>query len=285
MLQMIGLSWKSLGYVFFLCFGSFLAGWLTALFILPGKKGLEGGPPAKIQHKKNLSVYKSDHMPNHTAESSTVAEIPFFEELRDNIMLLFDPYKMDSLMRKNTFLEDQGGPIKDHSVQKQGRPPVILKKQRTEKGEWSGEQLKNPPQTFYRDERASLPSIPEPVPDEAPLAEGNEIALSPLKKLQQEYDKKNREQFARLSSGKKVFSVDGKFSFLVNVFSEQDEAMEFFSKMKSQYPSWSFFLKVHKDHIRVYLGPFSSKEKAMEFKKSQPHPLPFSQDFLEEVSL
>ena len=89
-----------------------------------------------------------------------------------------------------------------------------------------------------------------------------------------------------IETNQKFFKTNGKFSFMVNVFSDQDKAFNFIKEMKKQYPLWSFLLKIQKDHIRVYLGPFPSKELAEEFKKSIPHPTPFSSlEFLEEVSL
>ena len=73
---------------------------------------------------------------------------------------------------------------------------------------------------------------------------------------------------------------------MVNVFSSQEKVSKYVNQMKKQYPMWSFLIKAHKDHIRVYVGPFPSKKLAEEFKKALPRPSPFSSlDFLEEVSL
>ena len=113
------------------------------------------------------------------------------------------------------------------------------------------------------------------------------LKLNPfLQKVQKAYDKKNKEQLFSIENQQEFFKPSGKFSFLVNVFSKEEKAFEYIEKMKKEYPFWSFLLKSHGDHIRIYLGPFVSKKEALKFKKELPLPYPFSSlEYLEEVGL
>ena len=115
-----------------------------------------------------------------------------------------------------------------------------------------------------------------------PLKEGEEIHI---KLAQAKYDKANREQLSAILESQNNFTMKGRFGFLINIFSNEEEAEEYVKKMKADYPLLSFLIKIHSNHIRIYLGPISSKEKALEFRKKIPQPQPFSLDFLEEVSL
>lgn len=275
---MINFGWKSLIFIFLLCFGSFLAGWLTAVFILPRSlppAELSGTDPETMELSKALEIPSSPKEQETKPPTDTEKSLPFFEEMKDNIILLFNPYKMDSLIKKNTYLDkNTDGPIKTQKAK-----AISLKVPSFDK------KNKNSTPKSNIQKPSSYSSLQKLVPLGSRPKKAEDREESVLKKLQKEYDKKNREQFAKIPKDQQFFLINGKFSFLVNVFSEQKPALTYIQSIKEIYPMWSFFIKAYKDHIRVYLGPFASKEKAMEFKKSAPQPLSFTMDFLEEVSL
>ena len=276
-------------FVFFLCFGSFLAGWLTAVFILPGnfsqinplplKAGQSGNNQAsanqiQLKDEKQASSHKRNSVSNKSSGQKNRKEtFSFFEEMKKNIGLLFDPYKMDSMIKADTFLNEKDSPIRNQNIQ------IPLKAQ---PGRKSFSENKNPSKTFQQKEDMPYPPTPESS-SLGPESKTQETRSPTLKKVQEEFDKKNHEQFLKISENQKFFAIDGKFSFLVNAFSEQKKALEYVKDIKRKHPNWSFFIKVHEDHTRIYLGPFPTEEKAMEFKQAMPPSL--SPDFLEEVSL
>ena len=239
--------------IFTLSFVCFLLGWLFAVFILPGQKLQH---LAEVKHSKQLSSKDS-------AKTQDQNQL-FLEEIKNNILLLFDPYKMDILVKKDTKLEQESSFIKKPdpvSVKKNINPYSLI------------------PRTNLKiiEEKKEHSALAEPAPQES---------NSKLHSIQADYDKKNKSQLILIEEEQRFFKSNGKFSFMVNVFSDQQKAFNYINQMKKQYPMWSFLLKAQKDHVRVYLGPFSSKELAVEFKKSIPKPSPFSSlDFLEEVSL
>lgn len=279
MTPVIGIRFYSLVLVFSLCFTSFLGGWLTAVFILPGKKSLQVHSPEIKNENKELytnSSAKDSIRQKKIIDEKKTSKVPFLKEMKDNIMFLFDPYKMDSIMKKNTYLE-----LKDSPIKKQTDLQIPLKIQATD--------LKKPTSFQKKNSEKQNTYLRNPFPEEYNSTENylkkeNSVS-STLQKIQKEYDKKNRKQLMEISGNQKFFKINGNFSFLVNVFSEQTEALNYVKSMKEIYPSWSFLLKAHIDHIRIYLGPFQTKEKALEFQKIIPSPSPFSQLFLEEVSL
>ena len=252
-------------FIFFLCFACFLFGWAFAVFVLPGQ-------PVK----SNLQTVKTstkEHVPENSQKTS-----PFFKDLRDNLLILFDPYKMDSTIKKHSLLEKSDSYIKKAK-------PIQVKAPLTPSVDHKTSFNPN------KEKKAEDPSL-------KPLSLLNSNSLEAetktkdqkinkkLQKVQEDFDKKNREQLMKIASVQDFFSTDGKFSFLVNGFSEKKKALKYIQDMKKTYPLWSFLIKAHKDHISVYLGPFSSKKKALEFKKSLSHSQPFSSlDFLEEISL
>ena len=245
---------KSLLSIFALSFICCLLGWLFAVFVLPGQQ---------LQH---LAKIKQKEQALLTEKPKTQSQ-PFLEELKNNILLLFDPYKMDSLVKKETELDQKSSFIKktDSSVKikKDSSLPAVVSQKAKNKLiiEKQPKLIEEPPSPLKR-----------PNPE--------------LKKIQDGYDKKNREQLLTIEKEQKFFKTNGKFSFMVNIFSNQEKAFKYINQMKKQYPLWSFLLKAHNNHIRIYLGPFPSKDLAKEFKKSLPIPLPFSSlEFLEEVSL
>ena len=256
-------------FVFFLCFATFLAGWLTAVYIVPGGFKVKQNPQPK-DRPRVLEETKDNPQTFLSERSSKAGQIlPFLEEMTNNILLLFNPYEMDSALKEGTHLKNKTAYIR------KSRKDIVLK---------------NPP-TSNRMKALKFPqnsSFPGPLdqklfPEE--LAFKSQELPSPQTEQQIRYDKKNREQLAEIAKSQNIFKRDGKFSFLVNVFSEEEEALEYIQKMKRDYPLWSFLIKAESDHIRIYLGPISSRREALEFKESLPRLLPFSFDFLEEVSL
>ena len=212
-----------------------------------------------------------------------------FKDMRDNIMMIFNPYKIDRLNKKDTLLDNKNSYI--HKKKKE----LGLKKPKFEikTNKKTDSYLKNPPLSLKKDAGKS------PLKKEAPAFNQDQLALkqknpstkslklSPfLQKIQKTYDKKNKEQLFSIANQQEFFKPSGNFSFLVNVFSKEEKAFEYIEKMKKEYPFWSFLLKSHGGHIRIYLGPFASKEEALKFKKELPLPYPFSSlEYLEEVGL
>ena len=215
---------------------------------------------------------------------------PLYKEMRDNMLVLFDPYAMDQLHRKDTVLNQKNSYI--HKDKKTIQLKKSLQKSTTEadnkktsllvnspllkrKGLQDSSSKQNSSDLLLKKEKTSL------------MKKFEDIHLDPfLQKLQKSYNEKNREQLLSIEKQQKFFKSSGKFSFLVNVFSEEEKAFEYIEKIKKEYPFWSLLLKAHGDHIRIYLGPFVSKESAMEFKKELPLPYPFSSlDYLEKVGL
>ena len=281
MSQMMSLHFRTLIFIFFLCFGSFLAGWLTAVFILPGnfskmdRKTLETESQSSLS-EENLSM-KEPGWKNGVDEKQNFS---FLEEMKNNILFLFDPYKMDSLVKKNTQLGNKEGPIKNQEPQ-----PIVLKIPPPAENTLKPSASKSSFQNINKQKESLYPTLQELASLETRPKTNEGKKDSVLQTLQAEYDKKNREQLLQISGEQDFFTINGHFGFLVNVFSEQDKALEYVQNMKENYPLWSFLLKAYKDHVRIYLGPFQSKQKALEFKQSIPQQPPFALDFLEEVSL
>ena len=108
-------------------------------------------------------------------------------------------------------------------------------------------------------------------------------SLSDLEKNRKDkFDKLNRKAFSRIKNRQNVFNERGQFSFLINVFSKEAEAMDYAQKLRGQFPLWGFFLKPDRKNLRVYLGPFLTKGRAADFIKALPDPKPFPNYFLEE---
>ena len=99
------------------------------------------------------------------------------------------------------------------------------------------------------------------------------------------FDKLNHEAFERIKNRQNVFNARGKFSFLINVFSKEKEAVKYVQKLRGRFPLWGFFLKPERQNIRIYLGPFLTKERAGDFIKTLPDPKPFPNYFLEMEGL
>ena len=254
---MMKMNSLSLILVFSVSFICFLLGWLFAVFVLPGKK-----TQISTETKQIEEILTAEN-PDKEIEKQAL-----LSELKNNVLILFDPYKIDNFLKKDSKLEKKNSFIKNST-------DILLKK--------NVEKPSAHPSNFQQQKLNTIKEIELSEKVEFPISE--KLSLK-LQAIQDEYDKKNKEHLLLIEKDQKFFKTTGKFSFMINVFSEQDKAFEFVKEMKQQYPMWSFLLKVHKDHIRVYLGPFPSKELANEFKKSIPQPLPFSSlDFLTEVSL
>ena len=219
-----------------------------------------------------------------------------FKNMQDNVMMIFNPYEIDRLNKKNTLLDNKNSYI--HKKKKE----FELKKSEVEVK--TNKEL----DSYFKKDTRKSPSKKDPPAsnlnssglkqdlitsnqDQLVLKQKNpstqNLTLNPfLQKVQKAYDKKNKEQLFPIENQQNFFKTSGKFSFLVNVFSKEEKAFEYIEKMKKEYPLWSFLLKSHGDHIRIYLGPFASKEEALKFKKELPIPYPFSSlEYLEEVGL
>ena len=107
----------------------------------------------------------------------------------------------------------------------------------------------------------------------------------PLRERQEEYKRLNRQQLAAIEQEQRFFKSDGQFSFFVNAFSESEKAIKYVQDMKNRQPLWSFLLKLHQDHTRVYIGPFRSRKTAEEFQQLLPQNSSFKDVFLDEVPL
>ena len=116
-------------------------------------------------------------------------------------------------------------------------------------------------------------------PKKKPLLSGSEL------KRKEKFDKLNHKAFERIKNRQNVFNVRGRFSFLINVFSKEKEAVEYVQKLRGRFPLWGFFLKPDRQNLRVYLGPFLTKDRAGDFIKTLPDPKPFPNYFLEMEGL
>ncbi|MCY4321328.1 MAG: SPOR domain-containing protein [Bdellovibrionaceae bacterium] len=226
------------------------------MFVLPGNK-------VKNQVDNNQIEQ------NFNAETQKMHEQAFLGELKDNVLSLFDPIKLDNLTKKNTKLEKQQDFIKktEDSITVKQQKQIKTDSSQSGKTDLKISKLK-------KDLLMKQAPLIFPKPDPK------------IKALQERYNKKNKEQLLAIEKEQKFFKTNGKFSFMINVFSDEKKAIQYINQMKGQYPLWSFLLKANKDHIRVYLGPFPSKKLAQEFKDSLSNPTPFSSlEFLEEFSI
>ena len=264
----------SLLLIFACSFVSFLLGWFCAVFMLSGSSGLFGkGLLSDTPLSQNQELEEGSLAQDPAEITAPEDTRPFLEQIKNNMLFLFDPYQWDQASTKNTLLENQKGYI--HK-----KPQNI--------------ELKNPAQQALNKNPSLTPLKPKKTSStkeellalmEAEKASGPPLApLSPkLKAVQEDFLKKNKAHLLAIENQQKFFKSDGKYSFLVNVFSTQEEALKYFIDRKERYPLWNFLVKAYPDHIRIYLGPFPSKELAMEFKNNLS--APYSLDYLEEVSL
>lgn len=133
----------------------------------------------------------------------------------------------------------------------------------------SGQPVKEPTKTLSEKKKVS----------EAPFLSESQ------RKKKEEVDKLNRDAFKRIKGRQNVFNEKGQFSFLINVFSQEKEALEYISNLRAQFPLWGFFLKPDRQNFRIYLGPFLTKDQAGDFIKVLPDPKPFPNYFLETEGL
>ncbi|MBC6414932.1 MAG: SPOR domain-containing protein [Bdellovibrionales bacterium] len=245
--------------IFFFSSLSFILGWLLAVFIFPGgifknEKNITNPPPSKpkLSQKQALNT-------------------KLFKDIKENIFLIFDPYKIDTLITKNTLLAQ-----KDSSFNKEKEKNNLKVSQKNSPKKIQTKDSKKRIKKPFTRNQTTFFSTKESARKKAPL----------IDPLQAGYDEKNKEQLLSIETEQDFFKREGRFSFLINVFSEEKKAFEYIKQMKEKYPLWSFLLKKQEDQIRIYLGPFVSKEQALEFKKILPIPYPFpSLEYLEEVSL
>jgi len=278
-------KFKFLLTLFVFSFMSFALGWFFALSshpdLNPSLDVLGTDTKSNDDSPKDKSSSQNDGANSSTADSKHSKE-PFvksslFKNMKDNVMMLFNPYELDRLSKKNTLLEFKTN-IFDKSTALKTKTPVILPKKPTDK---------NSPQSTETpsEEKNSVahPSKNNAIDEkQAPSAQLESF----ITETEKAFDKRNKEQLLSIENQQNFFKSNGKFSFLVNVFSKEEKAIEYVEKMKKEYPLWSFLLKFHGNHIRVYLGPFLSKEEALKFKNEIPIPYPFSSlEHLEDLGL
>ena len=106
-----------------------------------------------------------------------------------------------------------------------------------------------------------------------------------ITRKQKKHDAANRKYLLNIPNNK-LFLLKGRYSFLVNVFSDETKALKYVQSLRRQYPLWNFFIKIYGGGIKIYLGPFTTKQKADNFINTIPkEPLPFPNYFLEKQSL
>ena len=129
--------------------------------------------------------------------------------------------------------------------------------------------------------------LPEPVSlsEEQKEQKKKPVFSDSEKKQMDKFDKLNQKAFYRIKNRQNVFNERGQFSFLINVFSKEAEAMKYVQKLRGEFPLWGFFLKPDRQNLRVYLGPFLTKARAADFIKALPDPKPFPNYFLEAEGL
>ncbi len=102
---------------------------------------------------------------------------------------------------------------------------------------------------------------------------------------QKEHDATNRKYLLSIPNNN-LFFLKGEYSFLVNVFSEEEKALKYIKLLREKRPLWNFFLKLHRGGVKIYLGPFKTKQKANNFMRNiSKRSLPFPNYFLEIQSL
>ena len=268
----------NLFFVFFICINCFLTGWMAAVYILPGY-GLESTTSTtKVKtdlflNSQNIRDTESTTTHLHGSKNRKNPEKKrelslLVEEMRNNIMTLFDPYKLDSLWTNQNHFKKNSSKLKTNTglspplqATNQQKPKYQILKLKSSPGKPKKIQPipSNPSETSKKDSQTTLLN-----PEEAPPPTEKTKALQ---KLRDKYDKQNREQLLKIVKEQDYFSLEGKFGYLINAFSEHEAASSYVAKMKEQHPLWSFLIKIHEDHIRIYLGPFQTREKAVKFKK------------------
>ena len=103
--------------------------------------------------------------------------------------------------------------------------------------------------------------------------------------IEEKFKKINQNAFRKIKNKQNIFHERGEFSFLINVFSKEKEAMEYVENLRLKFPTWNFFFKPDRQNLRIYLGPFPTKTKAKNFIKTIPDPKPFPNYFLEKMKL
>ena len=127
----------------------------------------------------------------------------------------------------------------------------------------------------------SLPPVQKEVKRVPPSKIKKKVSKTPVK--EDKYKKINLLQILKLKGN--VFSIKGEYSFLVNGFSKEEDALNYIKKIKNYFPSWSIFIKEHSKFFKVYLGPFRTKKEANLFIKNLNTSPPFPNYFLEKQGL
>jgi len=267
---------------------SFALGWLFAVSIYPDLR--DSSRPSfsqDLSDQPEINSQKNTANSTSQTNSSLQKEISkkedsfinssLFKSMRDNVMIIFDPYEIDRLTKEDTLLKSKNSYInkdiesKDKEIKTKKKETVV-----------SLPHKKKPRQKPNL--KKDLPT-PNPAKQKSPSTQKLKLE-SFFQEQEKKYNETNKEQLLAIEKQQDFFKSTGKFSFLVNVFSKEEKAIEYIETMKKDYPFWSFLLKSHGDHIRIYLGPFVSREEALKFKKELSFPYPFSSlEYLEEVAL
>ena len=292
------ISFRGFLFVFFLSFSSFLLGWFSALHVAP-KTVLSNDTKYKNTDQLKVNSFTKSNNKNLLKNQKNKMEqyISFFKDLRDSVVFLFNPSETNNLVKNSDHFKKKKQIEKKQSsavpIVKSSSPPrekianipIGIEKSKLYRREKNGKLKPDQYNKKTLDDKQG-----HSLQDNPFISKEESVFESPSQKKEENYTKSkyyknNLEQLIRILGSQNFFTRDGQFSFLINAFSEEDEALDYVKSMKKNHPLWSFLLKDHGNHIRIYLGPFKSKQKAFEFQENIPDSVYFFRDFLEEVSL
>lgn len=236
-------------FVFFLSLGSFIAGWIL-------KSNYEKGAFHNFQKKiKKLNFKESGLQATKNNQQQTEDLLSFNEHSGASVSFEEEPLTEDT-----SSLSDESFD-RDNSLQKKAIPSSVnnSENQVVEEGK--------PEVTGKSSSSESSPKV-----------SGDDDFL-------QKYREFNREEFIKTKGDQKDFFIDGRYSLLINVLSAEKSARDYVKSLKSRFPLWNFFIKPDSPQLRIYLGPFKTKNEAIQFIEKFPTPSPFPNYFLEEEGL
>ena len=135
-------------------------------------------------------------------------------------------------------------------------------------------------------ESVEKPPAPKPKADAKPPSSPAHTPQPSKLKYDKHFNKLNWRAFSKVKNKKKYFFFNGEYSFLINVFSREEEALKYIQNLRSKYPSWSLFIKFVEKNFRVYIGPFKTQKKARLFmSKEVQNPQPFPSHLLQKVGI
>lgn len=255
------MKFMSLLFIFFLCLGAFMAGWVL-------------GSQYERTKDSILIAQKSSAL---STESATGAQ-------KNNKLLSVSeplPEVSDSPSKKREFEEKQlmiKAPVKEKLEDKTSLPDASLFK----KGDFKEEELKvkTPVPPDFISQKDTVKA------DRGVVAQIKQEQTKPsaFLILKEKHQLFNRQQFAEIKDRQGFFNENGRYSFLINVFLNEVPVWDHINNLKKRFPLWSFFITSDKSHYRIYLGPFQTKKQALDFIQNLSAPSPFPNYFLEEKS-